>query len=108
IEQLVCALEPASSLTGVVHAKGRPVVGAPVIARPRGGRSFLLAYTQHDGSFVFPLMIPGPFDFEIVGSDLIGPRTVMVHPSTRERVQIEVAPRAVVRGRVMRSGQPVA
>jgi hypothetical protein len=97
----------AARVAGVVVQDGAPVAGVQLWLRSRAQLAFAQAVSQADGSFVFTKVPPGELELEAERYELRGPRTLSVGQGKEERVRVEVAPLATLRGRVLRGGVPV-
>jgi hypothetical protein len=102
-------VEPRVRLAGRVLAGGQPVAGARVQVRGAdgglgGGET---ARSQADGSFVLSRAPSARLEILVDGAPPIRPLSVVAPPTGLTGVDIEVAPRATLRGRVTMNGMPV-
>ncbi len=105
---LVLRLEATETLRGVVVSGGVPLPGVGVGIR-RGNRDELgiAAVTQPDGSFVIDRAPRGDLAIYVADHIVVSPRSVRVGDGPAP-VTVEVRPMAMIHGRVLRGGTPVA
>jgi hypothetical protein len=100
---------PTSRIVGTVVAHGQPVAGVEVstgfLRDSTGGWP---AFSQEDGSFALERVPRGPQGLLVAGHVVMSPTALTVELPVHEGVVIEIEDTAVIRGRVLRGGRPVA
>lgn len=107
LEGVIVRVDRAVTITGIVLAGDKPVVGAGVGIRignldKAGSR----AVTQADGSFVFDRAPRGDVALYVEGHTVATPRTLHVEDD-HVSVKVQVEALGTIRGRVVHDGAPV-
>jgi RNA polymerase sigma factor (sigma-70 family) len=110
--ELVLALASRRHVTGTVRSSSKPAAGARIMLIDPQQRPQMdtepgpTAVSQLDGSFTLE-SLPGTFDVLATPFDVLQPTRITVGDAD-VTVELEVSPRATIRGRAVSHGVPVA